>query len=149
MNIELEKLLQKITEEEPESNNQKYVCDKETINRLAEKFKRKIGFELDQDYLLLMEKMNGVFGNGMSIFPIKKTLHDESIMERNDELIDAFEDYIFYANFDEELYCYNIQEKEYQAIAYDSNYPWKHFKNIEDMFIFVLRRCLCLNIEED
>ncbi len=68
MNIELEKLFQKITEEEPESNNQKYVC---------------------------------------------------------------------------------VQEKEYQAIAYDSNYPWKHFKNIEDMFIFVLRRCLCLNIEED
>ena len=149
MNIELEKLLQKISEEEPESNNAKYVCDKETINKLAEKFKRKIGFELDKDYLLLMEKMNGVFCNGMSIFPIKKTLHDESITERNDELIDSFENYIFYANYDEELYCYNIEEEEYQAIAYDSDYPWQKFSTIQEMFIYVLRRCLYLDISED
>ncbi len=143
MSIELEILLQKIIKEDDQDLNQKeLVCNKETINKLAEKFKRKIGFELDKDYLSLMEKMNGVFWNGMRIYPIKKTLDDESIMEMNEELRDSFENYIFYANYDEELYCYHIELNEYHAIAYDSDYPWKNFNSIEDMFIYVLKRSL-------
>lgn len=146
MSIELEKLLQKIIEEDDQGlNNKENVCDKETIKKLSEKFKRKIGFKLDEDYLLLMEKMNGVYFNGMNIFPIKKTLDDESIMERNEELRDSFEDYIFYGNFDEELYCYHIESGDYQGIAYDSDYAWKSFASINEMFIYMMKRCMyCL-----
>jgi len=108
------------------------------------RFKSEIGFNLDEQYKCLMEVVNGVWFNGMVIFPLSlNEEEEETIIEANLEFQDLFEeDYIYYGNFDDELYCYNVKEKEYQAIEYSSDYAWNRFGTAEEMFIYMIERGL-------
>jgi hypothetical protein len=108
------------------------------------RFKKEIGLALDDTYLALMAKTNGVMFNGMVIFPLHKHQYrDETITQANEDLREHYsEDYLFYGNFDEELYCYHIPSGGYQAIEYVGEPVWNKFDSADEMFIYMIKRGL-------
>jgi hypothetical protein len=119
-------------------------CDERTIERESVSFTTQVGRALDETYLALMSNANGVMFNGMVIFPLCKHAHrDLSIAQENEDLREHFsEDYLFYGNFDEELYCYHIPTEKYLAIEYATDSPWEQFASADEMFAYMIKRGL-------
>jgi hypothetical protein len=118
--------------------------DELTLENETLRFKKRIGHGLDDTYLALMAKSNGVMFNGMKIFPLSKHAHqDETIVIANEDMHEHLsEDYIFYGNFDAELYGYHIETGEYHAIEYSCDSVWDKFISADAMFIYMINRCI-------
>jgi hypothetical protein len=119
-------------------------CDERDLESESLRFKKHIGLGLDDEYLALMSETNGVLFNGMIIFPLRQHEHcDETIAQANEDLREHFnKDYLFYGNFDEELYGYHTISGEYHAIEYAGEPVWNQFDSADDMFIYMIKRVL-------
>lgn len=146
MNKELKNLIKKlnieIDKDEYEFRENGY--SNEVVNLASKRFEKEIGIELDKVYLELSLYYNGILFNGMVIFPLlKHNNFNETIIQANIEFREnLYKEYIYYGSFDEELYVYNIKESLYYAIEYSSGRVFKNFLNIDDMFIYMIKRSL-------
>lgn len=103
-----------------------------------------LNYALPSAFEKLLTCSNGVLFNGLTIWPTKKYwMFKESFIEANMHLRESFNDKTIYLGTrDEELYIFNTEMKQYQAIEYVGEARWETFKDAEKMILFMLARAL-------
>lgn len=117
-------------------------CSEEQISATAATFTAAFGHDLPEAYKRILRRANGVLHNGLTIWPaVPEPLFEETIIQANKDLRDAFSDEFFYFGLmDEELYVFNVKAREYCAIEYVGKPVWKRFVSADEMFEFMLNR---------
>lgn len=106
------------------------------------RFSERYGFPLPEAYKRMLRHANGVLHNGLVIWPISdQEGFRQSIFEANDDLRETFDGrYVYLAQWDEELYVFDIAKKRYVALEFVGKPVWMEFGSDEQMFEFMLER---------
>lgn len=119
-------------------------ADTDDIHALKKTVFEKFNYILPSSFEKLLVCSNGVLFNGLTIWPTKKYwLFHESFIEANLQLRESFNNnFIYFGTRDEELYIFNVEKQQYQAIEYVGEAEWETFKDAEKMIQFMLARTL-------
>jgi hypothetical protein len=117
-------------------------CSEDDIRGADLAFVRDFGVALPDAYKRVLRRANGVLHNGLIVWPAKpEPLFQETIHKANTNFRDSFsDDYLYFAQKDEELYVLNVKSNIYCAIEFVGKPIWKRFSNADDMFLFALTR---------
>lgn len=117
-------------------------CTEEDISTAEINFKREFGHSFPDAYKRILRMSNGVIHNGLVIWPVKpQPYFEETIIEANSNFRETFSDeYLYFAQKDEELYVLRIKTNEFCAIEFVGKPVWKRFSNADEMFQFALER---------
>jgi hypothetical protein len=117
-------------------------CSEDEITIAESQFKNEFGYSFPEAYKRVLRRANGVMHNGLIIWPAKpQAIFQETIFQVNINFRDSFSDeYLYFAQMDEELYVFNINTQEYCAIEFVGKPVWKQFVSADEMFLFVLER---------
>jgi hypothetical protein len=119
-------------------------CTDSEIEDANYQFTSEMGHGFPDGYIQLLRLTNGIYQNGLTIWPIKENIVlRESILEANRQLQDTLSDsYIYFAQLDEELYVFDRESKTWCGIEYVGLPVWIEFQSAEKMYEFILDRAI-------
>jgi hypothetical protein len=117
-------------------------CDEGAIEAAGRRFMQAYGERLPDAYKRILRVSDGVLHNGLTIWPVAPhPVFRQTIFEANEDLRDSFDErYLYFGQWDEELYVYDLPRQRYCAIEFVGKPVWNEFDNDEQMFEFMLRR---------
>ena len=117
-------------------------CAESEILAADSSFKSQFSQSFPEAYKRVLRRSNGVSHNGLTIWPLKpEPIFRETIFQANSDLRENFSDkFIYFAQYDEELYVFDIEKKAWCAIEFVGKPVWKQFSNPDEMIQFVLDR---------
>lgn len=124
-------------------------CPRPAYERVKRRFQASFGFELPEAYWTIMSVVNGVAFNGATICPaIENPEFRETIFQFNESMRDTFyEGFVYFGQSDEELYVWDEKRRIYCATEFVGMPVWKVFASAEAMYVFLLKRCLDLDLQ--
>lgn len=114
----------------------------ERILGAEKEFQKEFGHEFPDAYKRILRRANGVYHNGLIIWPATpEPLFEETIQQANKDLRSNFSDhFLYFGQLDEELYVFDLKSQKYCAIEYVGKPVWEEFLNADEMFEFMLER---------
>ena len=93
-------------------------CSEDEILKAEKAFNAKFKGDFPDAYKRVLRRANGISHNGLTVWPAKREpLFRETILEANVDFQENFsDDFIYYGQWDEELYVFDLRTKEYCAI---------------------------------
>lgn len=112
------------------------------IAKAENSFRKMFGVGFPDSYKRVLRVANGIEYNGLTIWPVKREpLFSETIIQANQEFQEELSDnYLYFAQMEEELYVFDIKTSEYCAIEFVGLPVWKRFSSSEEMYDFMLSR---------
>lgn len=125
-------------------------CPRPAYDRVKRRFAVSFGFELPDAYWTIMSVVNGVKFNGATICPaIEHPRFKETIIQFNESMRDTFyEGFVYLGKSDEELYVWDEKRRIYCATEFVGRPIWKEFASAEAMYVFLLKRCMDLDLPQ-
>lgn len=117
-------------------------CDGDAIAAAGLRFMQAYGEPLPAAYQRILRVSDGVLHNGLIVWPVAPhAVFRQTLFEANDDLRDSFDErYLYFGQWDEELYVFDTTTKRYCAIEFVGKPVWNEFDNDEQMFEYMLRR---------
>lgn len=122
--------------------NRPHACTEVEIAAADRRFASELGSTLPSAYKDVLRCADGVLHNGLTIWPVEQhVLFRQTIFEANTDLRDSFDNrFIYFGQFDEELYVLEIATQRYCAIEFVGKPVWEEFRDDREMFEFMLER---------
>lgn len=138
----IEELVKQVVE--ATNSEDREFCTQGEIEALEAEFHKKFNTKLPEAYKQLVGLLNGVDFNTLFIWPLKAgSFFPKNLLQINTELRHTFsEEFFYFGKMGEELYVYNIKNKNFSAIDYVDKSIFKQFDTAESMFIFMLETSL-------
>ncbi len=119
-------------------------CTKGEILAAEKKFMEWFDHPFAEAYKRILRKTNGIFCNGLTIWPIEKEPGFlETMLEANEQLEIYYSgEFLYFGEFEDNLYVFDKNSSEYVEMAFVGKSPRKRFENVDTMYEFMLERAL-------
>lgn len=117
-------------------------CTDAQIDSADRAFTKQLGHPLPEAYKRVLYCANGLKHNGLIVWPIRPYfVFQQTIFEANEDLRDSLSDqFLYYGQWDEELYVFDLDRKRYCAIEFVGKQAWMEFEDDTKMFEFMMHR---------
>jgi hypothetical protein len=119
-------------------------CPDGDIQAAERAFREEFGRDFPNGYKRLVALSNGVYFDGMTIWPATPEAgFEETILEANRDLRDTFSgDFLYFGQNGEELFALDLRTDRFVAIEFVGKPVWAEFADSVEMIRFMLHRNL-------
>lgn len=115
-------------------------CTDAEIKKHEKRFELIFGIAMPDVYKRSLKFTNGMFFNGLKLFPLFPTpFFEEDIFEYNEDVNGPEPDRVIFFTIDDELYIYDNESNKFAASEHYGGI-WKEFDSAEEMFEFGFKR---------